>query len=65
VIVLAGILGAGTEAAGEVVSNPRYLDAVLRGAPRNWGEMNLEAVIETDVIEGHPGPPTVIAVEAW
>jgi len=64
VIVLAGILGAGTEAAGEVVSNPRYLDAVLRGAPRNC-EMNLEAVIETDVIEGHPGPPKVIAVEAW
>lgn len=65
VIVLAGILGAGTEAAGEVVSNPEYLNAMLEKAPRNWDQMNLEAVIETDVIEGHPGPPTVIAVETW
>jgi len=65
VIVLAGILGAGTEAAGEVVSNPEYLNAMLEKAPKNWDQMNLEAVIETNVIEGHPGPPTVIAVATW
>ena len=65
VIVLAGILGQGTEAAGEVVSNPAYLNAMLTKAPKDWGQMNLEAVIETHVIEGHPGPPTVIAVETW
>jgi len=65
VIVLAGILGEGTEAASEVASNPVYLDAMLRKAPKNWDQLNLEAVIETDVIEGHPGPPTIIAVSAW
>jgi hypothetical protein len=65
VIVLAGILGQGTEAAGEVVSNPEYLNAMLQKAPKNWDGMNLEAVIETNVIEGHPGPPTVVAVETW
>ena len=65
VIVLAGILGAGTEAAGEVVSNPEYLNAMLEKVPKNWDQMNLEAVIETNVIEGHPGPPTVIAVATW
>jgi hypothetical protein len=65
VIVLAGILGQGTQAAGEVVSNPDYLSLVLEKAPRNWDRMNLEAVIETNVIEGHPGPPTVVAVAAW
>lgn len=65
VIVLAGILGGGTEAAGEVVSNPEYLNAMLEKAPKNWDHMNLEAVIETHVIEGHPGPPRVIAVETW
>ena len=65
VIVLAGILGEGTEAASEVVSNPIYLDAMLQKAPKNWEQMNLEAVIETNVIEGHPGPPTIIAVETW
>jgi hypothetical protein len=65
VIILAGILGPGTEAAGEVVSNPAYLNAMLEKAPRNWDQMNLEAVIEAHVIEGHPGPPTVVAVETW
>jgi hypothetical protein len=65
VIMLAGILGEGTEAASEVVSNPVYLDAMLRKAPKNWEHLNLEAVIETNVIEGHPGPPNVLAVETW
>ncbi|HUN89154.1 MAG TPA: hypothetical protein VMU28_10205 [Terriglobales bacterium] len=65
VIILAGILQNGTEAAGEVVSNPAYLDAVLQKVPKNWDKMNLEAVIETQVIEGHPGPPTVVAVKTW
>ncbi|MGH9562270.1 MAG: hypothetical protein ACRD3S_12525 [Terracidiphilus sp.] len=65
VIIVAGILGEGTEAASEVVSNPVYLDAVLQRAPKNWEQLNLETVIETDVIEGHPGPPNVLAVQAW
>jgi hypothetical protein len=65
VIILAGILGEGTEAASEVVSNQAYLDAVLQKAPKNWDQLNLEAVIEANVIEGHPGPPTVVAVQTW
>ena len=65
VIILAGILGEGTEAASEVVSNPAYLGAMLQKAPKNWDQLNLEAVIEANVIEGHPGPPTVVAVETW
>jgi hypothetical protein len=65
VIILAGILGEGTEAASEVVSNQAYLDAVLEKAPKNWEHLNLEAVIEANVIEGHPGPPTVVAVRTW
>jgi hypothetical protein len=65
VIILAGILGEGTEAASEVVSNPAYLDQLLKKAPKNWDQLNLEAVIETNVIESHAGPPTVLAVETW
>ena len=65
VIILAGILREGTEAAGELVSNPAYLDSMLQKAPENWDQLNLEAVIETDVLEDHPGPPKVVAVKAW
>jgi len=65
VIVLGGILGEGTEAASEVLSNPVYLDAMLKKAPKNWAQLNLEAVIETNVIDGNPGPPNILAVETW
>jgi hypothetical protein len=65
VIILGGILGEGTEAASEVISNPTYLDAMLRNAPKNWDQLNLEAVVEANVIEGHPGPPTIVALEVW
>jgi hypothetical protein len=65
VIILAGIFGEGTEAASEVVINPAYLDEMLKKAPKNWDQFNLEAVIETNVIDGHAGPPTVLAVETW
>jgi len=27
--------------------------------------MSMEAVIETQVIDGHPGPPNVLATEFW
>ena len=65
VIVLAGILAEGTEAASEVVSNPAYLNAMLEKVPKDWDQKNFEAVIETHVVDSHPGPPTVVAVETW
>jgi hypothetical protein len=65
VMIAAGISEEGTEAAGEILSNPVYLRSLLAKAPANWEEMNVEAVIETQVIGGHPGPPTVLAVETW
>jgi len=64
-IIAAGISEEGTEAAGEILYNPVYLEALLAKVPANWEQMNIEAVIETQVIQGHPGPPTVLAVEAW
>ena len=65
VIIAAGISEEGTEAAGEILYNPVYLESLLAKAPPSWEQMSLEAVIETQVIEGHPGPPNVLAVEAW
>jgi hypothetical protein len=65
VIIAAGISEEGTEAAGEILYNPEYLESLLAKAPRDWDQKNMEAVIETQVIEGHPGPPNVLAVETW
>jgi hypothetical protein len=38
---------------------------MLQKGPKNWDQLNLEADIEANVIEGHPRPPTAIAVETW
>jgi hypothetical protein len=65
VIVAAGISEEGTESAGEILYNPVYLDSLLAKLPANWENLNMEAVIETQVIEGHPGPPSILAVETW
>ena len=65
VIIAAGISEEGTEAAGEILYNPVYLDSLIAKAPANWEKMNMEAVIETQVIEGHSGPPNILAVETW
>jgi len=65
VVIAAGISEEGTESAGEILYNPVYLDTLLSKAPQNWEQMNMEAVIETQVIEGHPGPPSVLATEFW
>lgn len=65
VIIAAGISEGGTEAAGEILYNPVYLDSLLAKLPSNWEQMNMEAVIETELIDGHSGPPNVLAVETW
>jgi hypothetical protein len=65
VIIAAGISEEGTEAAGEILYNPVYLDSLIAKLPANWEQLNMEAVIETQVIEGHPGPPGILAVETW
>ena len=65
VIIAAGISEEGTEAAGEILYNSVYLDSLLAKLPADWEKLNMEAVIETQVIEGHSGPPNILAVETW
>ncbi|HVC47054.1 MAG TPA: hypothetical protein VND90_07380 [Terracidiphilus sp.] len=65
VIIAAGISEEGTEAAGEILYNPVYLNSLIAKAPADWEHKNMEAVIETQVIQGHSGPPNVLAVETW
>jgi hypothetical protein len=64
-VVVAGVSPLGTVAAAEVLTNPKYMTALLQNAPANWMDMNLEAVIKTNVVEGKPGPPRVVATYFW
>jgi len=63
-ILAAGGLGMhGTEAAGELLTDPAYsktLPAALRSTNKN-----LQIVLKTTVIDGHTGPPQILAYQTW
>lgn len=65
VVVAAGIGGYGTTAAGEFLTNAKYMEALIAQAPRNWTKKNLEVILATEVINGNSGPPRIVAVEFW
>jgi len=65
VVVVAGMAKDGTIAAGEFVTEPQYMEALARLAPRDWDKKNLQVVIRTEVVRGSPGPPTIVATHFW
>lgn len=65
VVVVAGMAKDGTMAAGEFVTESKYMDAMARTAPEGWQRKNLQVVIRTQVVRGSPGPPTIVATYFW
>lgn len=65
VVIAAGIWQYGTEAAGEFLTNSKYLDELRTGSSRNWLKKNIEVVLRTQVIDGNPGPPRVVSAYFW
>jgi hypothetical protein len=64
-VIVAGIAKDGTLAAGEFVTEPRYLEAFAASAPRGWEHKNLQVVISTEVVNGNTGPPRILATHFW
>lgn len=65
VVVAGGLTGFGTIAAGEFLTNPGYMEALTKQAPRDWGRKNIQLVIATKVINGNSGPPRVVERYFW
>jgi hypothetical protein len=65
VVVVGGLTGYGTVAAGEFVSTPSYMEAAMQGAPPRWAGKNVQLVIATEVIRGNSGPPRVVDRDYW
>ncbi len=65
VVIAAGLSPQATIAAGEVLTNPIYMNSLLQSAPQDWQAMNMEAVIETQITNGAAGPPQIDAVYFW
>ncbi len=65
VLLLAGLGKDATAAAGEFVTDARYLSDLAARAPSGWARKNLQVVIATDLINGHSGPPRIVYTYAW
>jgi hypothetical protein len=65
VVVAGGLTGYGTLAAGEFLSDPRYMAAAIQRAPKDWKRKNVQFVIATKVINGSSGPPRVVDQYFW
>lgn len=64
-IRIEGISDGGTQAGSELISNPRDLRNALQNLPKGWERKNIQLVVATDIIEGKPGPPQLVAFYVW
>ena len=64
-ISIGGLRTAGTQAAGELISDPQYLAEALRNAPKDWSKRNVQIVVQAKVTDEIPSPPQVVATYFW
>ena len=64
-VIAAGIGENGTIAAGEFLSDSRFLTQIAARGPSGWEHKNLEAVIATQVIDEKSAPPRLLAIHFW
>jgi hypothetical protein len=64
VLVVAGIGKAGTQTAAEFVTSNRDLKSWLTEEKVPRGK-NVELVLSTEILDGQPGPPHVVASSIW
>lgn len=60
-VVVAGISSQGTQAAGELVTSSEY-ESIRAIASKS---ANFEVVVETEAVDGHSGPPRIVAQRTW
>jgi hypothetical protein len=65
VVVIAGLSAAGTESAAEYASSSENMREVLPRAPKNWGGLNFEAVLQINLAGRSPGGVSVVATQFW
>jgi hypothetical protein len=64
-VEIAGITQYGTDAAGDLVTNPDLMAEAVQGAPAGWQNKNLQLVLRVKVIAGAPSSPKVVGRNFW
>jgi hypothetical protein len=65
VVLVAGVETSGSDAAADLVVRPDALEKILRNAPADWHQKNVQILVSTTVRDSVAGPPTVISVYIW
>lgn len=65
VVIAAGLGATGTVSASEFVTSERLLEDMNKLAPKGWKHQNVEVVLALPVIDGHAGPPHIVASQFW
>lgn len=65
VVTASGLAKFGTEAAGEFLTNPAYMEQISRRAPKYWERRNMQIIIRAHVVGRSSGPPEILATHFW
>ncbi len=65
VMIAAGLGATGTVSASEFVTSERLIEDMNKLAPKGWKHGNVEVVLALPVIDGHAGPPHIVASQFW
>jgi hypothetical protein len=65
VVSVAGMTFNGTTAAGEFLTNPRYMREAFGNAPPRWYRKNIQVILKTTMMAGATGPPKVMMTYFW
>ncbi len=63
-VEMAGITQYGTDAAGDLVTNPDLMAEAVQGQP-DWQHKNMQLVLRVKVISGAPASPKIVARYFW
>jgi len=65
VVLAAGVMNYGTQAAGEFLTNPAWMAEAFRNVSSDWSNKNIQIVLHVTVIGKIPGAPRVVAAKVW
>ena len=65
IVLAAGLSHFGTQAAGEILTNPASLSKALKNAPAGWQKRNLQLLFRVEVFGSTAGQPVLIASKFW
>jgi hypothetical protein len=64
-LIVAGIGAPGTQAAAEFVSSQERMKELVKSAPRDWQNKNMQAVLHIKVVDHAPVAVEVVATSYW